>query len=707
MKKVLEQRLNILVLIILGIFSVFTLKLVKLQIIDGEYYYSRSNSTTRINQTVEAARGDIADVNGVAIAGGQVVFDITLNKAFMPRGELNNRILQSVKILESQSETLNDILPLERNYPYTFMENKEAEITRLREDVAKVAIYATESDIMAKLIDRYTLEEVPAEYQRVVAGIRYTMEREGYSSSYPFDIAKDVSVQTATIFKELSRELTGVEVTESSKRLYKDGTLLPHIMGTVGAIWKEEYERLKSQGYGLNDILGKSGLEKAYESYLKGEDGIVQIEKNIYGEITDMDVVKQPQPGNTVKLTIDRELQSRANAALADLVTMLQGRSRGWGKECDAATMVVLDVKTGAVLSISNYPSYDLNLYSSNYNEYERDKTTPLFNRALQGQYRPGSVFKVSVAAAALQSGLIDENFTYRCTGTYTYYTSAQWGGTPPGCAGGTAHGVINVKDAIKVSCNCFFYDLGRRMGIDNINSSARNMGLGVLTGLEINEAKGHLSSPRYTESLGSIWQAGNVIQASIGQLDTAITPIQLASYAATVANRGTRYATHIVDSITSYDGSEVVYKTPVTVLSQTENTNRAFDIVEQGMVMASTEGNAKIYLADLPYTIASKTGTAQVPGDYYNATIMAYGPVEDPEIAVAIIAEKGGNGYNMAYGVRKVFEAYYRLKEERLNPKPQPEETPAGGLNTEEILSGDVVTDIPAPAINTGEISQ
>ena len=205
-------------------------------------------------------------------------------------------------------------------------------------------------------------------------------------------------------------------------------------------------------------------------------------------------------------------------------------------------------------------------------------------------------------------------------------------------------------------------------MGIDTVNTSAHSLGLGVLTGIEVNEQKGRLSSPEYTQRLGGTWQAGNVIQASIGQLDTAITPIQLATYAATVANKGVRYASHIVDSIVKYDGSEIIYETPVTVLSETENTNNAFDIVEQGMIMASTEGNAKIYLSDLPYVIASKTGTAQVPGDLYNSTIMAYGPVEDPEIAVAIIAEKGGNGYNLAYGVRNVFRAYYEVKDARQN---------------------------------------
>ncbi len=666
MKKVLESRLNVLVIIIIGIFLAFTLKLVQYQIIDGEEYYSKSNATTRINQTVTAARGDITDINGVPLAGGQVVFDVTVNKAYMPADKLNENILAAVKILLQQGETINDILPITQDKPYTFIEGKESEQARLREDVAKVAVYATEQDVLAKLTERYNLEEIPDDYLRIMAGIRYTMEREGYSASYPFDIAKDVSVQTATIIQELSRELTGIEITESSKRYYADGTLLPHILGTVGPIYAEEYRQLKSQGYGLNDTLGKSGLEKAYESYLKGTDGVLQIEKNMYGEVTDIDTVERPQPGNTVKLTIDAEFQRRANEILKAQVEYLQSRSAGWGRECTGATMVVLDVKTGGVLAISNYPSYDLNYYNSNYTEYSQDADTPLFNRAVQGMYRPGSVFKVNMAVAALQMGLIDENFTYTCRGVYDYYTVAQWGGRLPSCANNTAHGTINVKQALKVSCNCFFYDLGRRMGIERINESAQNMGLGVLTGMEISEQVGRLSTPEFTESLGGTWQAGNVIQASIGQLDTAITALQLATYAGTVANHGVRYATHIVDSIETFDGSRVIYKTPVTVLSQTEDINNAFDIAEKGMIMASTEGNASMFLQDLPYTIASKTGTAQVAGDLYNATIMAYGPTENPEIAIAIIAEKGGNGYNLAMGVRDIFSAYYEIKAQR-----------------------------------------
>ena len=172
MKKILDSRLNILVIVIIGIFTAFTLKLIQYQIIDGEEYYSKSNSSTRINQTVTAARGDIVDINGVPLAGNQVVFDVTINKAYMPSDKLNERILDTAKILLAQGEKLNDILPMEAEYPYSFVDEKKTELIRLREDVAGVAIYASEQDVMAKLVARYKLENIPQEYQRLVAGIR-------------------------------------------------------------------------------------------------------------------------------------------------------------------------------------------------------------------------------------------------------------------------------------------------------------------------------------------------------------------------------------------------------------------------------------------------------------------------------------------------------------------------------------------------------
>ncbi|MEG1782502.1 MAG: penicillin-binding transpeptidase domain-containing protein, partial [Oscillospiraceae bacterium] len=508
MKKIADARLNILMLFIMSVFLIFGVKLIQYQLIGGEEYYKKSNASTRISQTIYAARGDIVDVNGVAMASGRSVFSVVINKAYMPPNQLNERILQTLEILDRNSEEINDILPMEANYPYKFKSDKETEISRLRE-MLTLAVYATEEDVLSKLSERYSLTEYSSQQQRILGGIRYTMERAGYSAEYPFTLAKDVSMVTVSIITERSQELPGIEISESSQRYYEDGTLLPHVLGTVGPIYAEEYEQLKSQGYNINDMLGKDGLEKIYENYLKGTDGTRQIEKNINGEIVDMVVEQEPKPGNTLKLTIDAEFQKAANDILANQVVSLQGRTAGWGKECTGASMVVIDVKTGAVLAICNYPTYDLNMYSSNYDEYASNADTPLFNRALQGLYRPGSVFKVSVAVAALQAGLIDENFTYTCHGTYNYYTQEQWGSSVPGCSGYKAHGTINVEQALKVSCNCFFYDLGRRLGIEKINETANNLGLAVKTGLEVNEKQGSLSSPEQKELAGQTWQAG------------------------------------------------------------------------------------------------------------------------------------------------------------------------------------------------------
>ena len=659
MKKVLDSRIKILSAVIMTIFLLFTIKLVQYQIIEGEQHFESSNTSVVFNQTLTAARGDIVDAYGTPFASSQVVFNVTLNRAYLQSDQLNQRIIDALEILEENGEDINDILPLEKESPYSFIEEKQSEIQWVR-NTLELNIYATEKDVIEKLAERYSLENVPREMWRKVGGIRYTMEREGYSLSTPFTLAKDVSEKTVAVIAENSRQLGGIEIYDTSKRYYEDGNLLPHLLGTVGVIWAEEYEELKEQGYGMTDTLGKSGLEKLYESYLKGTDGYVQIERDMYGEIIDKQIIDPPEEGNTVKLTIDYQLQEALNKILAHQIEVLHQKPTLWGKEADGISAVVIDTKTGGILAIANYPSYDLNLYSSNYSDYASDKQNPLFNRAVQGLYRPGSVFKCSVALAALQEGIIDEDYRYTCSGVYTYYAPSYM----PSCANGKAHGTINVKEALKVSCNCFFFEVGRQLGIDKLNDIANSMGMGVKTGLEVSERTGVVSNPEYTESLGGTWYVGNVIQAAIGQLDTALTTVQLGTYAATLANEGERLNTHIVDSIITVDG-EVVYETPRNVLSELPDKNDSYRIVEEGMLMASTEGSASQFLNGLPFGVASKTGTAQV-GDYYNATMMAYGPTENPEIAIAIIAEKAGNGYYMAESVRDIFLKYYQLKEVR-----------------------------------------
>lgn len=644
------------------------MKLVQYQIIDGQENFEKSNTSIRFQQNITAARGDIVDSFGVPIVSSQPVFNVIVNKAYLKNADINQRIMQVLNIFVNDLDKINDILPMEYTAPYNYILEKETEIERLKKTL-ELNVYAKEGDIIQKLVERYSMEEIPQEFWRAVGGIRYTMERDGYSLSNPYTIAKSVGMDMVSVISENSRELIGVEIYETSRRFYEDGTILPHVLGTIGPIYPQEYEELKDKGYKMNDTLGKDGLEKSYESYLKGKDGTIEIERNMYGEIVDKEVIVEPNPGNTLRLTIDKELQSRANELLKKQMDVLHSKETKWGKEASGISIVVLNPKTGAVLAVANYPSYDLNLYSSNYSEYANDENNPLFNRALQGLYRPGSAFKPVVATGALQNGLIDENYRYTCNAFYHFYEKDL--GWTPACALFRAHGNINVEEALKVSCNVFFYDLGRRLGIEDINKAAHNLGLGVKTGLEIPEKTGVIANPEQRKAQGQTWEAGDVIQASIGQSDTLVTTVQLATYAATLANRGKRMNTHIIESIEDYNGETTVYKTPITVLSEIEEKNNTFGIVQQGMLMASQEGAASRYLNGLPYEIATKTGTAQVGAiedELYNATIVAYGPVADPELAIAMVAEKAGNGYYLAETVRDIFAEYYHLKEVRKN---------------------------------------
>ncbi len=658
----MNSRINVLIVLVLCVFLAFIVKLVQLQVVDGDEYYEMSNSVIYVNQNIDASRGDIVDTNGEYIATTYPIFNVTLNSVYFDFSEVNQRLFEVLEILNTQGETINDWLPISYMAPYVFLENQDSEIARLKEHL-DLNVYATEDNIMDKLIEVYELEEFSKSYQRQIAGLRYTMEREGFSAAYPFNIAKDVSSETATIIIEYARELPGIEVMQSSERYYEDGTLMPHILGTLGPIYAEEYPDLKEKGYKMNDIIGKNGLEKTYEDYLRGEDGLVQIEKNKDGTILSQETTLEPNPGNTIKLTIDADLQASVNEIAKEQMEYLQAREAGWGKETSGVSIVVLDVKTGGVLASSTYPSYDLNDYYEKYTEYLNDELTPLFNRAIQGTYRPGSVFKMVVASAGLQEGLITETSTYHCKGHYDYYTVAEWGGELPSCAGGVAHGVINVEQALQVSCNTFFYDLGRRLGIDKINEMAQAYGFGVETGIETGENIGILSSPEYREELGLTWNAGDVIQVSIGQLDTTVTTLQLATYANTIANNGVRLNTHIVESIEEFDGTQTVFETPIETVNVIEDNANIFDTLKDGMVLASTTGNAGLLLQGLPYEVATKTGTAQVSGDLYNATMVAFGPAENPEIAIAVIGEKAGNGYNLAFAVREIFLAYDELK--------------------------------------------
>ena len=530
----------------------------------------------------------------------------------------------------------------------------------------------------------------------MLSGIHYEMQLQAFSNVNNFVMAENVSEATVATIKENSLSLPGVEIVETSTRSYEQGTVLPHVLGRVGKItaekWKVTDENgqvtypLKEKGYNMNDIIGISGLESAYEDELRGKDGVETITRNSDGVIVNTALTTVPEPGHTVQLTIDSEFQKAVDQALAKNVEWIKNTYAD-SKQANAGAVVVIDVKTGGVLAASNYPSFDQNLYAAQYNEYSADENMPLFNRALQGLYTPGSTYKPSVAVAGLDTGLLNRNSTVNCTRVYTYYKDYR-----PRCAQhGHGNGPIDVINAIKWSCNIFFYDVGRRLTSDVYDAYAYKLGLGQRTGVEVSEALGHLTTKNdsnYTESLD--------IQAAIGQGNTAVTPIQLATYAATLANRGTRYRTHFVKAILDSNTGKTLEETQPEVMDVVEDKGETFDLVREGMKGVAQTIPA---LAAYPYTIACKTGSPQRSEGYYvgstykhytNAAMIAYGPAEDPEIAIGVVVEYGGAGARTGQLVADIFNAYYAMKDGTLTV----DDTVSDGLAQPETAADDAATD-------------
>ena len=502
------------------------------------------------------------------------------------------------------------------------------------------------------------------------------MKQEGFSNYNTFTLAENVSDRTVATIRERSLTLAGADIEEATVRSYPDGTILPHVLGRVGKITAERWKvqnadgsysyPLRDAGYAMNDVIGSGGLEEAYESQLRGSDGEVEITLDANGVITEQKVTVAPNPGLTVMTTVNRDFQQAVQEKLEAAILKLQNNySPTNGGKANAGAVVVLDVKDNSILASCNYPNYDI---TGNYNEYLADTDgKPLINRALMGLYTPGSTFKPATALAGMLTGNITAEDRIRCTGTYTYYT-----GYSPRCALGGGHGgtSLNVSDALRVRCNVYFYELGRLTTVDVFSAYAQKLGLGVKTGVEVNEATGRLTfsqDANYTPSLD--------IQAAIGQGNTVVSPVQLATYASTIANKGVRYRTHLVKALVDTNTGEVVQAIQPEVVETIEDTIGAFDAVENGMVRA---GQSNGYVGAYPYTIAIKTGSPQ-RSEYYllggtrkyytNTMMIAYGPVEDPQIAIGIVIEYGGGGARAAELVTQIFDAYFFEQSGSMSP--------------------------------------
>ena len=710
--KIMVRRMAALIAAASVLIAVYVLRLIFLQLVNGESFKAQATNTTDYNFTVTAARGDIVDSAGRRIAASTTSYNVVLSKLLMGDQDLDTMLQKVVDLLEAHGESWNDSLLIGEpdaagHYSFTAQADSTSDQKALAamKDSLGLQQYATADDVMEKLVEDYKLENYSLHWQRVLGGIHYEMQQQAFSNVNNFVMAENVSETTVATIKENSLTLPGVEIVETSTRSYDEGDIIPHVLGRVGKItaekWKVTDENgqttypLREKGYNMNDMIGVSGLEAVYEDELRGRDGVETITRSSDGVI----VGTAMTTGHTVQLTIDSAFQQAVDKALAKNIEMINSTyNTGSSAKAAAGAVVVISTKDGSVLAASNYPSYDQNLFATQYSEYSADPSLPLLNRALQGLYTPGSTFKPAVAVAALDAGIINRYSTVYCNGVYTYYDTYR-----PKCTRHGHSGNIDVITAIKWSCNIFFYDVGRRTTSDVYDAYAYKMGLGVRTGVEVNEATGRLTTKNdsnYTASLD--------VQAAIGQGNTVVTPVQLATYAGTLANRGIRYRTHFVKAILDTNTGEVLQETQPEVMDVIEDRGDTFDLVKQGMIGVSETVSG---LSNYPVTIACKTGTPQRSETYYvgstrkhytNTMMIAYGPAEDAEIALGIVIEYGGGGARAGNLVADIFNAYAALKEGTLTVE-EPEADSASdatvdGQDAPEIVeNGDAPADQPA----------
>ena len=707
-RKTVVRRMALLIAVAGLIMGLYVLRLIFLQLVNGENFKSQATNTTDYNFTITAARGDIVDSTGRRIASNTTGYNLVLNKLQMGDQDVNALVMQLVELLEANGESWNDTLLISEpdaagNYIFTDDANSNTDQKQLSymKETLGLQQYATANDVMEMLVEKNDLGDYPLHWQRVLAGVHYEMDRQAFSNVNNFVMAENVSQTTVAVIKEHSLSLPGAEIVETSTRSYEQGDILPAVLGRVGKITAEKWKLtdengqvtypLREKGYNMNDVIGISGLESVYEDELRGKDGVETITRNSDGVIVSTSMTTVPEPGHTIQLTINSDFQRAVDQALAENIDMINRVYNTGNMKAAAGAVVVLDVKDGSVMAASNYPSYDQNLYATMYSEYSADENLPLFNRALQGLYTPGSTFKPAVAVAGLDSGLINQYSTVNCTRVYTYYKDYR-----PKCTQhGHGNGPIDVVNALKWSCNIFFYDVGRRLTSDVYDAYAYKLGLAQRTGVEVGEAQGRLTTKNdsnYNKSLD--------IQAAIGQGNTVVSPVQLATYAATLANNGVRYRTHFVKAILDTNTGEVLQETQPEVMDVIEDDNNTFEIVREGMKLVPSTITGKI--SSYPIAIACKTGTPQrsetyAPGKHYlNAMMIAYLPADDPQIAIGISIEYGGYGARAGDLVVDIANAYFAMQDGSLPATEyvMPEITPADESTDDTAAADDAQQD-------------
>lgn len=649
------------VYMLLGFFAAFLLLffavLYDAQVAHGSENRAKSITSNTTSETVTASRGIITDRNGKVLVSNRLAYTLVLDKSGFGKDQvaLNDAILRLIQLCQEQDVLWNDTLPMTTGASprLTTASRSEAFKKYLKDN--KLPQNGTDEETFAALRALYKIDEsLPNAQARLIVGVRYELDGR---SSYTF--AEDVS--TDLLSRITDGHYEGVTIKTAAARVYNT-KLAAHILGTVGAIWQEEwrsdeatgYVGYADKGYNMNDLVGKDGVEKAFEEYLHGKDGRRLITTDENGKLTGELYTREPQPGGSVALTLDIDLQQVVEETLAETIQGMMDKDsyqRG-------GAAAVIEVGTGEVLALASYPTYDLETFNQDYEELVADERLPMFNRATQGIYAPGSTFKLCTSAAALEEGIITPSTIIEDRGIYTYYKDPQ-----PMCwiwrQAGMTHGRINVSQAIVDSCNYFYYEVGRLTGIKKLDEYATAFGLGQSTGIEIGDASGVLASPEWAEAHDREWTDGQTITAAIGQSYNLFTPLQLANYVATLVSGGEHYEAHLLKTVKSYDNSRIIDVYNKGPLNDMELSDSTVAAITKGMHDLTHDSLTSAF-SRCVVEAGAKTGSAQVGTDIANGTFVAYAPYDDPQIAIAIVVEKGGSGSLLANAAVDIINAWF-----------------------------------------------
>lgn len=660
---------------IIGI--ILIIQLFNLQIVNGKDYREQSNTRLSRESTLQAARGDILDQSGNKLATTKLGYILNLYKTKIDNETLNTSLAKIIEVLEQNSDTYIDDLPI-KVAPFEFTISEKSQISWKKQN--NIEENKTAEECFNILKDKYKINEPNLEKARKIMSLRYTIAKNGYSSTKNVELASNISEKSVAIFNERNDEFPGLTVQTTALRNYVSGSLASHILGYVGKI--DENELKQNQGYLLNDRIGKTGIEYIFEPYLKGKNGNKQIDMAVDGTLTGEYTVEEAVAGNNVVLTIDANLQQVTETALKNNIQKIRSGGYGTPYSADAASAVVMNVKNGEVLSMASFPDFEPQLFvdgisKAKYDEYiSEEAKSPFLNRAISSVYAPGSTFKMVTALAALETGAVKINEKVNDVGIYRYSSDYQ-----PKCwiykSYGGGHGYLNVTDAIKHSCNYFFYEMGNRIGIDTLSSYAKSLGLGSKTGIELlGEVEGTISSKETSKQKKETFTGGNTLQAAIGQHDNSFTLIEMAKYISIIANGGNNLDVTIIKGIIDLNGNTVPKEQINQFVKERLGINKEtkeelnfkkenLNAILEGMrgVTSESGGTAYSYFKDFNIEIGGKTGSAQtgIQGKT-NAWFVGFAPFDDPQIAVIVMTENGGSGSYNCEVARNIIAEYFGM---------------------------------------------